>query len=192
MLARTWAPGGRWASESLPRIRAVRHPRFDAAPSTGLSPCFLLPSPSGFGMQTPGGRVPMSEPQAGTPQMLSRWRCSSRWEQASTGGSRWGQPLLAPSTGLVVFREWLGVGLACKPEDHRVPTCLLTCPREESSSLRLRAAPSWAWPGRGVPTKWLGSHPAPPRVLRVAGQLGPGLPHGTPPHAPAWPPSVDQ
>lgn len=78
----------------------------------------------------------MSEPRAGTPQMLSRW------EQASTGGSRQGQPLLAPSTGLVVVREWLGVGLACKPEDQRVPTCLLTCPREESSSPRLRAAPT--------------------------------------------------
>lgn len=174
MPARTWAPGGQWASEPLPRIRAVRRSRFDSAPSTSLSPRFLLPSPSGLGMQTPGGRVPMSEPRAGTPQMLSRWRCSSRWEQACVGGSRRGQPLPAPSTGLVVVREWLGVGLVCKPEDQRVPTCLLACPREEGSSPRPRAAPAMGLAGAGGGHKAAGKPPSPSRGSQGCGSAGPG------------------
>lgn len=77
--------------------------------------------------------------------MLSRRRCLSRWEQAWVRGSHWGQPL--PSTGLVGARECLGAGLACNPEGQRVPTRLLTCPREEARPCGRGRHPQWAWRG---------------------------------------------
>ena len=81
------------------------------------------------------------------PWMLSRWRCLSRQEQAWVGGSCRGQPLPAPSTGLVGTRECLGTGLAYKPEGQRVPRRLLTCPREEARPRGRGRHPQWAWPG---------------------------------------------
>ena len=116
-------------------------------PALACHPTSSCQVPMVAGCRPHGSRVPMSEPREGATWMLSRWRCLSRQEQAWVGGSCRGQPLPAPSTGLVGTRECLGTGLAYKPEGQRVPRRLLTCPREEARPRGRGRHPQWAWPG---------------------------------------------